>query len=368
MIANEPRTEKSDNSTPEACAPSGSRRSRSSRVTKVAQWLVTLSCLLILVRLVDLRATARTLLAADGPLFLAAVAAAFLDRVMMIAKWYPLLHVQAPSISFGRATRSYFAAGLAGLLIPIPISGDVLRAVALGRRQGTIPEIGASIAMERLLGMVGSGVLCLIALGVALGSSAHLQYLTYWVAALVAVIFLGVLLSFNRSLATRVSGWISARNQSAWLKNTLRLGIAYAAYRDRKAVLVLVGLLSFVEQFFPILCTWILGHALGVSVTFEMLIVAIPLSMFVARLPIAVSGIGAAEGAVVYLLGLFGVPAHEALALSLAGTSMNIVVAVPGLLFCADAMHRVESVGPRLGAIPLPPAYHAPFRNPKEGQ
>jgi uncharacterized protein (TIRG00374 family) len=317
----------------------------------------------MLVWVVDLRAAARILVAADGPLFLAAVGVAFLDRGLMICKWYPLLLVQASTISFGRAARSYFAAGLASLLIPIPISGDVLRAVALGRRQDTIPEIGASIAMERLLGMVGSGVLCLIVLGMALASTAHLQYLIYWIAALVAVTFLGLLLSFNRSLVTRVSGWTRACTQSAWLQNTRRFGTAYTIYQERKVVLVLVGLLSFVEQFFPIVCLWILSHALGVSVTFEMLLVAIPLSMFVARLPIAVSGIGPAEGALVYLLGLFGVPSHEALALALAGATMNIVTALPGLLFWADAMQPVEAVGRCHGLFSLPPAHDGVGRN-----
>jgi uncharacterized protein (TIRG00374 family) len=356
VIANEPRAEKCDDSRAEACAPSRPRRSPPSRVTQIARWLITIICLLILIWVVDLRAAARILLAAHGPSLLAAVGVAFLDRGMMISKWYPLLRVQATSISFGHAARSYFAAGLASLLIPTPISGDVLRAVALGRRQGTIPEIGASIVMERLLGMVGSGVLCLIALAVALGSTAHLQYLAHWIGALLAVIFLGVLLSFNRSLVTRVSGWTSARKQSAWLQNTRRFGTAYAVYRDRKAVLVLVGLLSVAEQFLPIFCVWILSHALGVSVTFEMLIVAIPLSIFVARLPIAMSGMGAAEGTLVYLLGLFGVPSHGALALALAATTMNIVVAVPGLLFWADAMHPIERDGGDLAVFPLPPA------------
>jgi uncharacterized protein (TIRG00374 family) len=334
----------------------------------MVRWLVTLTCVLILFSVVDLRAMARMLLAADGRLFLVAVGVALVDRVVMILKWYPLLHVQAPSISFGRAARSYFAAGLAGLLIPTPISGDVFRAVTLGRGRRAVPEIGASIVMERLLGVLGSGVLCLIALGVALGTMAHLQYLTYWIVALLAVTSLGILLSLNRSFATRFSTWTSSANQTTLLQNINRFSIASAVYRDRKAVLVLVGLLSFVEQLFPIFCAWILSHALSVSVTFEMLIVAVPLTMVVARLPIAVSGIGAAEGAVVYLLGLFGVPAHEALALSLAGMSLNIVVAAPGLLFWTDAMHRVEGVGPRLGAVPLPPAHHGPFQNPKGSQ
>jgi uncharacterized membrane protein YbhN (UPF0104 family) len=169
------------------------------------------------------------------------------------------------------------------------------------------------------------------------------QYLTHWLTALLAVTSLGVFLSLNRSLATRISKWTSGRNQSRWLQNIRRCGRAYTVYRDQKAVLVLIGLLSLVEQFFPIFGAWILSHALSASVTFRMLIIAVPLTLFVSRLPIAMSGIGAAEGTLVYLLGLFGVPSQEALALALACTALNIVTAVPGLLFWADAMHSVEA-------------------------
>jgi uncharacterized protein (TIRG00374 family) len=355
-------TRRQDSESPGSLFSPRRRWHRRPRISQVVRLLVTVICVVILVRVVDLRATARMLLAVDGPLFLAAVAVAFVDRGLMVLKWYPLVQIQASSISLARAARSYFAAGLAGILIPTPISGDVFRAVALGRGQCVIPEISASILMERLLGMMGSGLLCLIALGMAVGSMAHLQHLPYWIAALLALTFLGVLLSLNRSLARWLSRWTSARNQSVWLKNTRKFGIAYAVYRDRKAVLVLVGLLSFVEQFFPILCTWILSHALGVSVTLEMLIVAIPLSMFVARLPIAVSEVGSA-GAVVYFLGLFGVPAHEALALSLAGASLNIIVAVPGLFYWADAMHPVESADRSPAALSLPSTEGAALEN-----
>jgi uncharacterized protein (TIRG00374 family) len=304
------------------------------------------------------------LLATNGSLFLAAVGVAFLDRGLMILKWYPLLHIQASSISFGRAARSYFAAGLAGFLIPTPISGDFFRAVALGRGQCAVPEISASIIMERLLGMIGSSLLCLVSLAlIFFGTIKVQQHIFDWIVALLIVTFVGFLLSLNRSLATRVSRWTSRANQSISLQNINRFGRAYAVYRDRKTMLVLVGLLSFVEQFFPIFCIWILSQALSASVTFKMLVIAIPLTLFVARLPITVSGIGAAEGTLVYLLGLFGVPSQEAFALALAAATMNIITAVPGLLFWTDAMRPTEEDSGGLGVSFLPAAHDVTFRN-----
>jgi uncharacterized membrane protein YbhN (UPF0104 family) len=63
------------------------------------------------------------------------------------------------------------------------------------------------------------------------------------------------------------------------------------------------------------------------------LFVAVPLTLFVGRLPIAVAGIGVVEGALVYLLGVFGVPPAEALSLALAGRVIEFAALLPGALF-----------------------------------
>jgi hypothetical protein len=45
----------------------------------------------------------------------------------------------------------------------------------------------------------------------------------------------------------------------------------------------------------------------------------------------------------VVLLGRFGVPSSEALALALVGTAMNFVVAIPGLFFWSDLVGIEDS-------------------------
>ena len=104
-------------------------------------------------------------------------------------------------------------------------------------------------------------------------------------------------------------------------------------YRHRPGTLIAVGLLSLVEQAFPVVVLWILAHALDLEVSFLALLVAVPLALFVGRLPIAIAGIGVLEGALVYLLGLFGVPPAEALSLALAGRIAEIFALLPGGLF-----------------------------------
>lgn len=101
-------------------------------------------------------------------------------------------------------------------------------------------------------------------------------------------------------------------------------------------LLLTIAVLSVFEQMFPIVVLWILARALNTSIGLSMLIVAVPLTVFVSRIPVTVWGLGVVEGANVYLLGLFGVPASEALALSLAARIVDMVSSLPGVLFWKD--------------------------------
>ena len=83
-----------------------------------------------------------------------------------------------------------------------------------------------------------------------------------------------------------------------------RLAIAYRAYRNHGDLLLRVGLISLAEQLFPVIIAGTVALSLAIPVTLPMLLVAVPLASFAGRLPISVGGIGVADGAMVYLLGL----------------------------------------------------------------
>jgi hypothetical protein len=181
-------------------------------------------------------------------------------------------------------------------------------------------------------------VLCLAALAVAAGSSARLDHLVPWAVALIAATFFILLLPFNRLVASWIDAWVEKHASRRWPRSIQRFLVAYAAYGSRKRMLAAIGFASILESSsdpHPLILT-----RRRTSATLRMLIVAGFLSMFLARLPIAVSGIGVGEGSLVYFLGMFGVPAHEALALALAGTTLNIIVALPGLILWREVMRR----------------------------
>lgn len=254
----------------------------------------------------------------------------------MAGKWFPLLRVQLPDAKFGRAIRAYFAAGFAGLILPSSMGGDALRSIGLGRGRGSVVEVGASIVLERLLGLIGSGIITLVVLWVAWQASIPMGVLLPWALACVGLSLLLAIVPFSVRARQWVRWMLDHFEGRKWVGLVERFGEAYKIYRGYPWTLLVVGFLSLVEQFAPIFVFWVGAHALSLGLSFESIFVAVPLTMFIGRLPISVAGIGVIEGGLVYLLGLFGATAAQAVSLALVGRIVELFTMLPGAFWWGE--------------------------------
>lgn len=312
------------------------------KLARIAKILVMVVLLVLVVRLVPLGTLAHTIASASPILLGVAVVAVLADRALMIAKWYPLLRAQVTSISWWRGARAYLAAGFASLVLPASVGADMLRAVALGRRDGVVMEIAASIAMERMLGMVASGVPTLLALGIVLAKGVSLHVLLPWVLASLAVAVVALVLPLNRRVMSVVDRLLGRHRSGKWGSLIHRFATAYTIYRRFPRMLMVVTAASIVEQFVPVLVQWIIARALGVPISFTMLLVAVPLALFLTRLPLSVAGLGVGEAAEVYTLAMFGVPPVQSLALALTSRGAELVGLLPGAVLWYDLVAAPE--------------------------
>jgi uncharacterized protein (TIRG00374 family) len=286
-------------------------------------------CLIgLLAWIVDLNRLTAVLFRADVPLFALASLMVLADRAMMIGKWYPLLEVQGLKIPLSQATRVYLAASFASLFLPNSVGADVVRTLALGGERRAIPEVGASIVVERMLGLAASVILCTAVLLLA-QQAFPLGFLLPWILAVGAALLGATFLMLRPSRGR----WLARYRERRWFQHGQRFAPACRLYRHHLGTVLVVAALSLVEQGFPIVILWILVHALDLEVSLFALFVAAPLTLFAGRLPIAIGGIGVIEGALVYFLGAFGVSPVEALSLALAGRFVEIVILLPGGLF-----------------------------------
>jgi uncharacterized membrane protein YbhN (UPF0104 family) len=102
------------------------------------------------------------------------------------------------------------------------------------------------------------------------------------------------------------------------------------AYREYPRLFVLALGISFAIQILAVSINTLMAQALGLSISFDVLLLCIPLVNLVVLLPISIGGFGVREGVYYYLLAFFGVGAGDAVLLSLAVYLLLVLISAIG--------------------------------------
>jgi uncharacterized membrane protein YbhN (UPF0104 family) len=274
---------------------------------------LTALILLYLLRQIDAGSALRAMLQAN-PVALAVVALlVLLDRVVMIWRWLLLLRASGTPIATATAARIFLVSSFVGSFLPAGVGGDAARAFALGQRTAQRGAAVASVAVDRILGVVAIALMG--AIGVAIYARNHPDPEVQLVAVSSAA---AVLVASGAAVwADRWIRWLPA-SWHEWtpVRLPLRIADAVAAYRAQPRTLLAVFGLSVLVQLLRILQAYGLGLGLGVAVPFTYYLVFMPIGLLMLLLPISVSGFGLPQVFMVWLLRPQGVPDELSLALS----------------------------------------------------
>ncbi len=250
---------------------------------------------------------------------LAAVALSVLDRVTMACKWWLLLRVRRLPVGLWSAVRAYFASSLYGLILPVTVGADAVRIVAL--RHAGIPDVTASIAIERGLGFIAMGSVALLSCLLLASAVADEAVRSLGLLLLAVVAVSGGMFVISLALAGRAAGWSRA---PAFAR---RAAEAYGLYRRHPGVLALFYGLSVFESLLCAATGWILAAGLGIPLSLPTAVATVPISLAVARLPVSLGGFGVQEAAFMFFAGLVGVPRDDAFSIfALIGIAMLVAL------------------------------------------
>lgn len=258
-----------------------------------------------------------TLASADPWWLLLSMVVVNLDRLLMAFKWHLLLRAKQVPVSLSAAVGTYYKATFwSGFLLP-SVGGDALRVYETSRASGRFEDVTSSVVLERGLGMIATATVGVLGIGlfIVYVDSAYLTTLWAFVAILAAMLVVFAL-SMNRRwaelLATRLEG--SPRGVVARLAAILR---SYQGYARHRRVVAWFLCLSILEQLAPVVQYWTVVRALHLEITPLQLIMFVPITTAIERLPISYNGFGVREGLFIYLFGLVGTPQGDALLLGL---------------------------------------------------
>ncbi len=258
------------------------------------------------------------------------------DRSLMAYRWLvllrPFLGPEGPGL--GVIMRVFFVSSFVGTFLPASVGGDAVRAIALSRHH--VPGAGAlaSVAMDRILGVLSLLVMALSGLYLA----RHLALDPIVLAALgvtaVACALSAVLVfssraeAVGRSICERLP-WARARQLGVKVIEAVQL------YASRRGDLLNVLVGSIGVQVLRVLQAYYLGQALGISAPLSAYFAFIPLILLVMLLPVTVNGLGTSQAAFVWFFAQAGVGRPEAFALSILFVGLGVIGNLPGGLLYA---------------------------------
>ena len=323
----------------------------------IVRLAITAAILAYLASTIDMAAAARATAAISLPHLVLVLLLVAFDRTVMILRWVLLLRASANPISTADATRLFLVSSFIGSFLPAGIGADAARAYGLARgnwqaasphlRQGSGAqakpqaagsEALASVAVDRLLGVASLVLMAII--GVIAWTPEDPGDWRIPAAIVVALIACVAVFWANEWLRLVIP---AHRRHGFLTRRLLRLTDAVGRYRHRRGVLVHVLVWSIVVQVLRIMQAFILAVGLGMTVPFTYFLVFMPLALLLLLLPISISGFGAPQAGIVWLLRPMGVADSDALALSTLIVLTGLAGNLPGLFLWLRARNPVKS-------------------------
>ena len=269
---------------------------------------------------------------ADPGLFALAAAVGIASNVVSAARWAVIargLGLNAPTAPL----ILMYARGITtNILLPgATLSGDLLRSVQLSRLGNPFMPSALSVFLDRFSGLWTLCVLSLLSAGGVLlsGGMDRLQLAWYilGLAALIGAPF--VPLRPQRLHGSQLP--LLSRFADAWERAQTRL---------RQARPALIGSVwqSLAVQFLSAATLWVCAQAVGVSLSYAVMLAAAAPIFIMAAVPIGIAGFGTRELAAVMVLGVAGVPGDQATATALL---YGLTAVMQGLLAAPLFLARV---------------------------
>jgi uncharacterized membrane protein YbhN (UPF0104 family) len=257
----------------------------------------------LLLRHYDVRPVLHQLVRERLAFFLTAVGLYVAGQIMSAYRWKLLgaiLKIPAPFIDY----LSYAFIGMfTNVFVPGLVGGDALRAVYLGRRHQRLADAIASVAADRIVGLIG----------------------LFWLAAAAAA---ALSVKLPRSVTLPTIGKLAARMPA----RIASVAATIAPYLHRPLAMMPAIGLSIALQLSLAVCQWILARGLGLSAPLTLFVLCVPIANVFASLPVTFNGLGVRETAYLMLFGMAGMAKADAIALGLLWFAATVLGNLTGVV------------------------------------
>jgi hypothetical protein len=288
--------------------------------------IITVAILVYLSRDIDMAAATRAVLRVDKVYLAFVLFLVACDRAVMILRWVLLLRASDSPVRVRDAARIFLVSSFVGSFLPAGVGGDMARAYGLSRVTSDRSEAVASVAIDRVLGVVA--LLSMGVVGLLAGPS---ELLDWRLTALMALLLAASVAIFwaDRLVETFVPALWRGHHLS---QRVSKVAGALSRYRSRPSVVLHVLTWSVSVQFLRVVQAYFLGLGLNLLVPFRYYLVFMPIGLLMLLLPISVSGFGLPQGVIVWLMRPLGVAEEQSFALSTLIILTGLAGNMPGVV------------------------------------
>ncbi len=297
-----------------------------------AKIAVSVALLAYLLSTTDLRALEERVRAADLVDLFAAVLCFGAMLAVATWRWQLLLQALGCEAPMRRLTVSYLIATFFNNFLPSNIGGDIVRVRDGSRVTGSTTASLAVVGIDRVLGF---GALYALAAAAFLSAPPLVRGLAGARAVLLglALVFCALAYVFFRPGTARRLMALSGLNSITWVRQQFEVVQgAVHVYRTRLATIWTAGAASIAVQVLVVLYFLAVARSLGIPLHASAAFLMVPLCTLLQALPVSFNGWGLREGLFTLYFSQIGLPRDSALAFSLVGAGLMVLLSLSGAI------------------------------------
>jgi len=293
--------------------------------------VATAALLYFALRSVDLDGVLGALGALDAVAVLSVIALTFAAVGVSALRWTRVLQRLGEDVSWAPLFGDTLVGMTYNLLLPTSVGGDVVRSVRCGARLRVKEHAWASVAFERVMGLVSLALVSAVGLFSATARArGELLLLSVGLAG-------GLLLALlvapgSLHLAARIAGRIGLTGLSSTLH---RMADAFAGPLSTAGARLETFGWSLTYQMVSLAILFAAGRGwtdVSQAELARAVFLGVPIALVISTAPITIGGFGLRESLFVTVLAPFGIAADRAFALSLVWLASNLIGASVGLV------------------------------------
>ncbi len=310
------------------------------KVHGLKRWfaLVGIIILALILLNLDIAKIISILLGINLGLFSVGVLLDLSSAVLKAKKWQILVNAETRVLSFAKSVEYFFIGFFLSVLTPGRV-GDLARAFYLKRETNSLGGALSTVILDRLIDIVllfSLGFIAIVSFTAIFGKT--IISIDILIALAIALIVAGLIFLKKNFLGFFLRPFFNVFIPEKF-KGTLKMTFDefYGFFGKiktspgRLAVASSIGLLTWIMAF---VSSYLFILALGINIPLYFVALAVPIIMLLDLLPISFSGIGTRDAALIFLFGLYGIAAEEAVAFSFIFLLSGYwVVALVGAIF-----------------------------------